>query len=85
MAEDAWPEPNLSHPHNIVLDFWLSAGLAGLVGGLWLTARMWWRGLALWRRHGKTFLGASALGLAGATVHMVAHGAFDNSYFLIDS
>ena len=28
---DAWEEPNLSHPHNIILDYWTRLGLLGLV------------------------------------------------------
>ncbi|MHB1004880.1 MAG: O-antigen ligase family protein [Chloroflexota bacterium] len=85
MAEDAWPEPNLSHPHNLVLDFWLSTGIVGLTGALWLLGRAWWRALAMWRRaQGQLPLAAAGLGLAASIVDTVAHGAFDNSYFLVD-
>lgn len=83
-SPEAWPEPNLSHPHNLVLDFWLSAGAAGLAGGLLLVLRLWARGVALWRRYGPTALGASGLGLAAGAIDTVVHGAFDNSYFLVD-
>ncbi len=84
MAPEAWPEPNLSHPHNLLLDFWLSTGLAGLVGGLWLLGRLWWRGLALWRLAPAAELRAAGLGLAAGAVDFAVHGAIDNSYFLPD-
>lgn len=84
MAPEAWPEPGLSHPHNLVLDFWLSTGIAGLVGGLWLIGRLWWRALALWQRGMQPELRAAGLGLAASVVAVVVHGAFDNSYFLVD-
>ena len=35
MHPDAWREPNLSHPHNLLLDFWLRLGLLGLVALAW--------------------------------------------------
>ena len=28
---DAWQEPNLSHPHNILLDFWVRLGIFGVL------------------------------------------------------
>ncbi|HFQ93914.1 MAG TPA: hypothetical protein ENK32_07890, partial [Anaerolineae bacterium] len=32
---EAWRDPNLSHPHNILLDFGTRLGLLGLAAGLW--------------------------------------------------
>ena len=84
MAKEAWPEPHLSHPHNLVLDFWLSTGAAGLVGGLWLVWRLWRRGLAVWRQAPTADLRAAGLGLAAGAVGLAVHGALDNSYFLPD-
>jgi O-antigen ligase len=79
----AWQEPNLNHPHNILLDFASRLGLVGLVSGgwmLWLTARSLWRirdGLpATWQ--------PVAIGLAGAFIDMLAHGLVDHSFFLVD-
>ncbi len=84
MAPEAWPEPNLAHPHNLVLDFWLSTGIAGLIGGLWLLGRLWWRALALWRYGASAEIRAAGLGLAAGAVDFAIHGAIDNSYFLPD-
>jgi O-antigen ligase len=39
LPQDASFEPNLSHPHNLILQFWLSLGLPGLVALGWLLWR----------------------------------------------
>jgi O-antigen ligase len=33
---EAWREPNLSHPHNIVLDFWSRMGIPGVIALVWM-------------------------------------------------
>ncbi|GIK57302.1 MAG: hypothetical protein BroJett015_29650 [Chloroflexota bacterium] len=79
----AWRDPNLSHPHNLFLDFGTRLGLVGLAAGLWLLAmlpvnlrrsreqvsRLW---LPLW------------VGIGAAFVDMVVHGLVDHSFFLVD-
>jgi O-antigen ligase len=81
---EALAEANLSHPHNLVLHFWLELGLLGLLAGLWLL----WRAVRLialmagptndrWTR-------AMALGAAGSLADFAVHGMIDNSYFLPD-
>jgi O-antigen ligase len=79
----AWQEPNLNHPHNLILDFATRLGLLGLLAGGWLVgeaARALWRAIhyadALWL--------PVAAGLAGALVAMLAHGLVDHSFFLVD-
>lgn len=37
-------QPNLSHPHNLGLELWLSAGLAGLLGYMLALVTALWRG-----------------------------------------
>jgi O-antigen ligase len=77
LREGAAAEPSLSHPHNWVLNFWLSLGVLGLVAFVWLLLRFWRqarRGLPNW-------LVAGAL---GAMADMLVHGFIDNSYFLVD-
>jgi O-antigen ligase len=37
----AWQEPDLSHPHNILLDYGCRLGLLGLTAGLWLQTAFW--------------------------------------------
>ena len=83
MKAGANDEPCLSHPHNEILDFWLSLGLAGLVAYVWLL----WTFLSASRRAWKQSPGLRfpmLLGAAGAMIAGVLHGLVDNSYFLID-
>jgi O-antigen ligase len=70
-------EPNLSHPHNWLLQFWLDLGLLGLVAFVWLLLRFWRE--ARTPRHGWMVAGA-----LGAMADVLVHGAIDNSYFLVD-
>jgi O-antigen ligase len=89
MHPDAWREPNLSHPHNLLLDFWLRLGLLGLVALVWAG----WKALRRVQERGSggpdappPTLVSSALawGAAGALLAVLLHGALDNSYFVID-
>jgi putative inorganic carbon (hco3(-)) transporter len=84
MQPGAGSEPCLSHPHDEFLDFWLSAGIVGLVSFLWLLYVFWRQGLGIWR--GPADLWARTLSLAvmaGMLAGMI-HGLIDNSYFLVD-
>jgi O-antigen ligase len=75
---DGWPERYTSHPHNVVLDFWLSLGLAGLAL-LWLWLEIAWR-------HARASLNAPNWSAKRAGAAMIiaglAHGLIDNSFFL---
>jgi len=79
---DGWPERYTSHPHNAVLDVWLSLGIAGLAtfAGLLATvgrrARLVISGMASGR--------AVAVGAIAALAGGLAHGMVDNSFFLAD-
>jgi O-antigen ligase len=78
----AWEEYNLSHPHNVVMDFWLRLGLPGLVILVVVLAaffRRAWRAYRLCDRDA-----ILALGLMAAMVNLVAHGLVDNAFFLVD-
>jgi O-antigen ligase len=81
---EALAEANLSHPHNLVLHFWLQLGVLGLVAALWLLAN----GLRqAWRQSGPTGTGANrtlAAGALGSLTNFLVHGQIDNSYFLPD-
>jgi putative inorganic carbon (HCO3(-)) transporter len=79
----AWEEPDLSHPHNVALDYWSRLGLLGLAAGLWLQVAFWRLALPL-RRLRSPDERALALGLMGSMVDFLAHGLVDNSYFLVD-
>ncbi len=79
----AWQEPNLNHPHNILLDFATRLGLLGLLAGGWL----FWE----YARRLKKLLNETqpvhlplVIGLSGMVVDIVAHGLVDHSFFLVD-
>jgi O-antigen ligase/polysaccharide polymerase Wzy-like membrane protein len=77
-------EPNLSHPHNLGLELWLSAGVAGLVGLMLALAGAAWRGMATLRwevTQRASWRGAVALGVMGALAVGLAHGLVDSAYF----
>jgi O-antigen ligase len=84
MEPGAGAEPCLSHPHNVVLDFWLGTGILGLLAFLWLQLSFWRMAAHAWRRWRDTPNGALALGAMAAMVAALAHGLVDNSYFLVD-
>lgn len=76
---DAWQEPNLSHPHNILLDFWVRLGIGGVL--LLITTLA-----ILARQLRRVHVPHSALfaGLVGALIYTAAHGLIDNSIFVND-
>jgi hypothetical protein len=81
---DAWQEPNLSHPHNFLLDFGTRLGIGGIAVLLWLQFAFW---RAAWHLYYHQPLGeeqALILGLMGSMVATLAHGMVDNSFFLVD-
>jgi O-antigen ligase len=77
---EGWPERYTSHPHNIVLDFWLRLGLPGLLI-LWLLMEATWRRVhdAIEGSPGTVRRAAVAMLVAG-----FAHGLIDNGFFLAD-
>ncbi len=83
---EAWQEPDLSHPHNIVLDFWTRLGLLGLAAGIWIQVAYWRLAIRFTRRPKRISMpnGALMTGLIGSMGATLAHGLVDQSYFLID-
>ncbi|NJL56632.1 hypothetical protein HC928_16815 [bacterium] len=93
MMPDAWQEPELSHPHNLILDFWTRLGLLGV---LWITTTLglFWRQMLTAYRAIKTdynwpldWSGMPAvvlIGAAGSMANLIAHGLIDNSVFVLD-
>jgi O-antigen ligase len=79
----AWQEPDLSHPHNFLLDHMARLGMLGAAAGIWIQAAFWRITLPL-RKLRDPDGRALALGLMGAVVDMLAHGLVDHSFFLID-
>lgn len=80
----AWEEFNLSHPHNLVLDFWLRLGLPGLAVLIWLLAAFFRRAFQAYHRLPEGGERALILGWMGGMVDFVAHGMVDNAFFLVD-
>jgi O-antigen ligase len=80
----AWEEFNLSHPHNLVLDFWLRLGLPGLAIILWTLVAFFRHGWQAYRHLPEGSVRALVLGLMAGMVNFVAHGLVDNAFFLVD-
>ena len=81
---EAWEELDLSHPHNIVLDYWTRLGILGVIAIMWLQFAFFRKSLRLYRQLGDRDLRALLLGLMASMVDFLAHGLIDNSYFLVD-
>ncbi len=81
---EAWREPNLSHPHNVVLDFWVRLGIFGLLVFAWLEFEFFRRAWRAFRASNDILIQALALGLMGSMVDFLAHGMFDAAYFVVD-
>ncbi len=83
---DAWQEPNLSHPHNFILDFWLRLGIIGVLIFVWIQAAFWQaarRAYSYYRaRDPLTF--ALIIGTMGSMINLLAHGLVDNSVYVQD-
>jgi len=94
----AWREPCLSHPHNVVLDLWLSTGLLGLVAVaavIVIAGRYAWRALRAARARvttsSATTESATDVTRRAALIASVVivgatlgHGLVDNSILLPD-
>jgi O-antigen ligase len=91
MLPDAWQEPNLSHPHNFLLDFWLRLGILGLLVFVWVQAAFWRQAVRLYKAvrienglAGGSLTFALVVGMIGSMVNLLAHGLVDNSVFVND-
>ena len=83
-------QPGLAHPHNLILDLWLSGGALGLAGFTlvvgWLAWSCWREWLTNHREWGGRWTARTALvvGAAGGVLAGLAHGMVDSAYFLPD-
>ena len=80
----AWREPNLSHPHNILLDVWIRLGIAGPLVLATLLALFWRNALAAYRRIEDHAARVLLIGAMGSMTSLLAHGLVDNSVFVHD-
>ncbi|RME49989.1 MAG: O-antigen ligase family protein, partial [Caldilineae bacterium] len=81
---EAWAEPNLSHPHNVVLNFGVRLGVGGIAVLVWLGGRFWWSAWRGYVRHTDPQMRSLLLGLMGGMVAFWVHGMVDNAFFLTD-
>ncbi|NLV75027.1 MAG: hypothetical protein GXY52_10175 [Chloroflexi bacterium] len=84
IAANALVEPNLSHPHNIALDFWLRGGAAGLAALGVITAGIVGALRRILRGARGTALGHLALACLAGLAAMPAHGLIDSSFFVTE-
>jgi O-antigen ligase len=77
-----WSERYTSHPHNLVLDSWLSLGVPGLaLLAIFLISGGW----IIWKsRLGRIELSPWQLGALACLGAGLGHGLVDNGYFLAD-
>ena len=80
----AWREPNLSHPHNLFLDFWMRLGIVGLVFVSGFLVRYFLLTHRIAYKSDEGEVRALGIGLAGSQLAAVTHGMLDNYYFLPD-
>lgn len=77
----AWAERYTAHPHNLILDVWLSLGIVGLAVAAWIAAGVT---REVWRVRRFAPADAIAAGAFAALMGGLAHGMFDNGFFLPD-
>lgn len=86
LKPDAIWDPDLSHPHNFILDFWTRLSVFGVTVfgliqiGFWRRARL----VARKVRPRDPLLFSMTLGLCGSMAALLIHGLVDNSVFVID-
>ncbi len=83
---DAVWDPDLSHPHNFVLDFWTRLSVVGLALFLMIQFSFWKQARRALAKLRHEDLGSYAimLGLLGSMAALLVHGMIDNSVFVID-
>ena len=80
----AWQEPDLSHPHNMILDFATRLGTLGLLAAITLGTGIWRAIRAAWQSSSSIMFRPLIIGIVGLLADMVAHGMVDHSLFLVD-
>ncbi|MCB9076308.1 MAG: O-antigen ligase family protein [Anaerolineaceae bacterium] len=77
---EAWQEPDLNHPHNLILDFGTRLGIGGILLLIGLQVAFWRNAWRLFRQQADPLV----LGVMGSMAVFLGHGLVDNSYFLVD-
>ncbi|MBI4759068.1 MAG: O-antigen ligase family protein, partial [Chloroflexi bacterium] len=78
---EAWKEPNLSHPHNLILELWVNLGVPGVVILVLFLWGFYRRASHLYHRVPEGEGRAMLLGAMGAMTAAMAHGLVDRFYF----
>lgn len=82
---DAWQEPDLSHPHNFILDIWIRLSIVGLMLFVGLQVIFWNTSRKLLTQLSSiTFSRVLIIGTLGSMTNLLVHGLIDNSIFVID-
>jgi O-antigen ligase len=82
---DAIFDMELSHPHNVIFDFWIRLGVFGVITLLWLQFHFWRITYKLYRSTSlSTIDRIIVIGAMGCMVNLVSHGLVDNSVFVLD-
>ncbi|HEY4690344.1 MAG TPA: O-antigen ligase family protein [Anaerolineae bacterium] len=94
LLPEAWQESNLSHPHNVVLDFAARLGLIGLGVFLWIQVAFWRAAYSVLRNARRSLTTehrslitehrALTIGLMASMVDFLTHGLVDAAYFVVD-
>jgi O-antigen ligase len=82
----AWQQPDLSQPHNVLLNYWVRLGILGLIIGIWLQVIFWrtaWR-LQKYFAVSSPVNRALVVGLMGSMATFLGHGMVDEVHFVID-
>jgi O-antigen ligase len=82
-------DPHLSHPHNLGLELWLSAGIAGLIGFWFVVVAALARGWAslasgFGQRAAGGWRSPLVAGLLAALIVSLVNGLVDSAYFQPD-
>lgn len=80
----AWAEPNLSHPHNVVLNFGVRLGVGGVLWLVWAQLRFWWHALRQYFGSADTSARRLLLAAMASMIPFLVHGMVDNAFFLVD-
>jgi len=83
---EARQDPDLSHPHNIMMDYWVRLGLLGVLVGIWFQLAFWWKAWRIYPRLKQMdfLLFALLLGAMGSMANFLFHGLVDVSHFAIN-
>ena len=84
ISPDAWQDPNISHAHNVILDFSARLGLPGLASIMWILYTFFKTANQTISTTMDPKLRLLTIGLTASMINFIAHGLVDASYWFID-